>query len=104
MIEALTSTAIGLVYAFALNMLIAAAYDFPMTAKYSAILTFWMTVASVVRTYIVRRVFEWWPGFWKRLWCKHVYDFVDTTQGGQLTMRCAKCDHTVRDYYPSASE
>lgn len=98
--EAFMSTAVGLCYAFALNMLIAAAYGFPMTAKYSAILTFWMTVASVVRTYLMRRLFEWFPRWWKQFRCKHKYDFVDT-RGDALIQQCPLCDHCVTDEYPA---
>lgn len=96
--EALTSTAVGLVYAYSLNLLIAKAYGFPMTSTYSAILTFWMTVASVVRTYIMRRIFEWFPRWWKQFWCQHRYDFVETV-GEEVVQQCSKCDHCVIDKY-----
>jgi len=97
-VEALTSTLVGLVYAFSLNMLIAKAYGFPMTSKYSAILTFWMTLASIARTYVMRRFFEWVPRFWKRLWCNHSFDFIDTVDD-VIIQRCAHCEKVVKDRY-----
>ncbi len=101
LVEAFASTLVGLAYAFSLNMLIAAAYGFPMTAKYSAILTFWMTVASIVRTYCIRRIAEWLPRAWRQWRCQHRFGFVDTC-AGELIQECAYCEKRVRDFYPSA--
>ena len=98
LVEAFTSTAVGLVYAFSLNLLIAKAYGFPMTTEYSAILTFWMTVASIARTFVMRRIFEWIPRWWKSLWCHHDFDFVDT-QGDIMIQQCRHCEKVVKDRY-----
>jgi len=97
-VEALTSTLVGLVYAFSLNMLIAKAYGFPMTSKYSAILTFWMTVASIARTFVVRRFFEWVPRWWRQFWCNHSFDFVDTNDD-VIIQQCTHCEKVVQDRY-----
>lgn len=97
-VEALTSTLVGLLYAYSLNLLIAKAYGFPMTSRYSAILTFWMTVASIARTYVMRRVFEWFPRWWKSLWCDHEFDFLDT-QDDVMIQQCHHCQKIVKDRY-----
>lgn len=98
LVEAFTSTCVGLLYAYSLNLLIAKAYGFPMTSKYSAILTFWMTVASIARTFVMRRFFEWVPRFWKQLWCDHEFDFLDT-QDDVMIQQCHHCQKVVKDRY-----
>lgn len=98
-VEALVSTCVGLVYAFSLNLFIAHVYNAPMTARYSAILTFWMTIASVLRTYVMRRFFEWFPRWWRQLWCKHRFAFIDTTTDDEIVQECVLCEHRVKDTY-----
>jgi hypothetical protein len=60
--EALTSTVVGLLLAFAAMQAICWFYAIPMTYGNNVIITAWMTVISVVRSYVVRRAFnaEWW--------------------------------------------
>ncbi|MEN9589045.1 MAG: hypothetical protein RLZZ481_831 [Pseudomonadota bacterium] len=57
-IEAVTNTAVGLVISFAATAAICRVYDIPMTYEANAILTFWMTVLSIARSYVMRRVFN----------------------------------------------
>jgi hypothetical protein len=57
-IEAVTNTAVGLVISFAATAAICRVYDIPMTHQANAILTFWMTVLSIGRSYVMRRVFN----------------------------------------------
>jgi hypothetical protein len=54
--------------------LIAYRYDIPITARNNFILTAWMTVISVVRSYLLRRLFNRWHKFQERLpvwWILH---------------------------------
>lgn len=57
-IEAVVSTGVGLVVSFAATAAICKAYDIPMSTESNLILTFWMTVLSIARSYILRRVFN----------------------------------------------
>lgn len=59
LLEAVLNTAIGFVLSILATKLITAAYDIPMTWTHNAILTFWMTVLSVARSYVLRRFFNW---------------------------------------------
>lgn len=61
-IEALFNTAIGLVIAMVATQGICYAYDIPMSLHSNFILTFWMTVISVVRSFAVRRLFNRYRG------------------------------------------
>ena len=63
-IEAVFNTFIGLLVAFVAQAIIAWVYDIPVTYYHIGILTFWMTVISVLRTYVIRRI--WNSQFWKR--------------------------------------
>lgn len=63
LMEALFSTVLGLVVAVAATQFICHMYDIPMTMQSNLILTFWMTVMSIVRSYVVRRM--WNAEFWK---------------------------------------
>lgn len=61
--ESLFSTLVGLVLALIMMQAIAWAFSIPLEVKDNFTLTFWMTVLSVVRQYIVRRI-------WEPLWAK----------------------------------
>lgn len=63
MVEAVVNTAVGLVVAMLATAAICKAYGIPMSWENNVIITFWMTVISVVRSYILRRVFnaQWRP-------------------------------------------
>jgi len=70
LIEALFNTFIGLCIASVATMVICHAYHIPMSLKSNFILTFWMTIVSVIRGYVLRRLFnsEFWKGLrWKIL-------------------------------------
>ena len=62
--EAVVNTLIGLLVAMAAQSAIAWAYDIPLTVKQNAILVFWMTVISIGRSYLIRRL--WNSEFWRR--------------------------------------
>ena len=57
--EVVTSYAIGFVTALATQMLLARFYDMGTTAGQDVAITLIFTVVSVVRSYLVRRYFNW---------------------------------------------
>lgn len=61
--EAVVNTALGLVIAMVATAAICKAYAIPMTWENNFIITFWMTVLSVLRSYLLRRLFnaDWRP-------------------------------------------
>lgn len=63
--EAISNTLVGLVLASVLQMLICRLNHIPMSWTNNVILTGWMTVLSVVRSYVIRRV---WNTNWKLYW------------------------------------
>jgi len=63
-VEAIANTAVGYVIALVCMRIIMWAYDFPMGTRETSIVVMWMTVVSVLRGYLIRRM---WNGqFWKR--------------------------------------
>lgn len=75
LMEALFSTLLGLVVAVAATQFICYMYDIPMTMQSNLILTFWMTVLSIVRSYVVRRM--WNAEFWTMLPLRWEYRHID---------------------------
>jgi hypothetical protein len=57
-VEAITNTSVGLLIAFAAQWFICWVYGIKLTPHDNGIIVFWMTVLSVVRSYVVRRVFN----------------------------------------------
>jgi hypothetical protein len=99
-VEAVTGTLIGLCYAMPVQYGICVANGIPMTWHQNAIITFWMTVASVVRTYVLRRFFNWLPGWWKRIRCRHQYLFVEgDVYDDVFVHECRFCEHRVKDRF-----
>lgn len=64
MVEAVVNTAVGLVVAMLATAAICKSYGIPMSWENNVIITFWMTVISVVRSYVLRRLFNWWDNTW----------------------------------------
>lgn len=58
MVEAVVNTVVGLVIAMVATAAICKAYGIPMTWENNFIITFWMTVLSIVRSYLLRRIFN----------------------------------------------
>ena len=58
MVEAVVNTVVGLVISMVATAAICKAYGIPMTWENNFIITFWMTVLSVLRSYILRRLFN----------------------------------------------
>jgi len=58
LLEALVNVVVGLVISMVATWVICWYYDIPMTVTHNAILTFWMSVLSIVRSYVLRRVFN----------------------------------------------
>lgn len=58
MVEAVVNVIVGLVIALLATQLICKLYAIPMTWTDNGILTFWMTVLSIVRSYALRRLFN----------------------------------------------
>jgi hypothetical protein len=63
LVEAIANTLIGLAVAFAAQAVICWAYNIPLSASDNLIIVAWMTVISVVRSYVIRRA--WNSEFWK---------------------------------------
>ena len=62
MVEAVVNTVVGLGVAMVATAAICKAYGIPMTWENNFIITFWMTVISILRSYILRRMFN---GGWR---------------------------------------
>lgn len=58
LMEAVVSTLVGLAIAFAAQALIAWVYDMPLSVRDNFLLVFWMTVISVLRQYVIRRIWN----------------------------------------------
>lgn len=63
-VEAIANTIVGLLIAFFAQVAIAWVYDLQITYYDIGVLTFWMTVISVLRSYAIRRI--WNSEFWRR--------------------------------------
>lgn len=61
LMEAVTNTFAGLVFSFVIQKILNYTYDVEMSNGTAAWFVFWFTVASVVRSYVVRRL---WNGKW----------------------------------------
>lgn len=64
LVEAVVNTGVGIVIAFAAQWLICWFYSIPLSASDNAIIVGWMTVISVIRSYVIRRA--WNSEFWRR--------------------------------------
>lgn len=64
-IEALANTIVGFVFSFGIQKLLNLAYDVEMSNTVAVHFVFWFTVASIARSYFIRRV--WNSEFWKGL-------------------------------------
>lgn len=62
--ESIVNTIAGMILAMWVTALICWAYGIQMTWRNNFVITSWMTVFSVARGYLVRRVFN--SEFWKR--------------------------------------
>jgi hypothetical protein len=60
MVEAVVNTIVGLCVAMVATAGICKVYGIPMSWDNNFIITFWMTVLSVLRSYVLRRFFNWW--------------------------------------------
>ena len=81
MVEAVVNTVVGLGVAMVATAAICKAYGIPMTWENNFIITFWMTVLSVLRSYLLRRLFnaQWRPHLraWWAVARPRVLDFID---------------------------
>ena len=64
-IEACANTAAGYLLALVCMNLIMWAYDFPVSPAQTTIIVGWMTVVSVLRGYVIRRM--WNSRFWRNI-------------------------------------
>ena len=62
--EAVVNTVVGFFIAWVAQWVICWAYDIKMNNIEVTIVTFWMTVVSLVRLYVIRRM--WNKEFWRR--------------------------------------
>lgn len=60
LLEVLAGTVIGFILAFGAQHVLFIAYDVPVSHGVNAWIVSWMTLLSVVRSYILRRVGNWW--------------------------------------------
>ena len=58
LLEAVVNTIVGLIVAMIATAAICKAYGIPMTWENNFIITFWMTVISIARSYLLRRIFN----------------------------------------------
>lgn len=58
--EALANTLVGFLVATALNLIVLPLYGFDITVAQSMQVTVIFMIASILRSYSLRRVFEWW--------------------------------------------
>lgn len=58
LVEACVNTFAGLLFSFVIQKTLNHAYDVEMSNETAAHFVFWFTVASVARSYIVRRIFN----------------------------------------------
>ena len=57
-VEALTNTAVGFGLSLATNILIFPLYGIPVHLGSSIAITLWFTIISVIRSYVLRRIFN----------------------------------------------
>ena len=57
-IESVSGTVIGLVFSFIIQLIVYPILDIPVSVNQSLLLTSIFTIASVVRSYFVRRLFN----------------------------------------------
>lgn len=53
--EAVVSTFVGFLIAWVAQAIICWVHDIPLSGIQNAIIVFWMTILSIIRTYLVRR-------------------------------------------------
>ena len=58
LVEAVANTAVGFAIAVVVTQFICKVYNIPLTLESNTIITFWMTVVSVLRSYLMRRFFN----------------------------------------------
>lgn len=63
LLEAISNTAAGFLFSFLIQKTLNHAYDVNMSNETAAWFVFWFTVASVSRSYVIRRI---WNGRWKQ--------------------------------------
>lgn len=59
MIEAVVNILVGITVAFISNIVILGAYDTNLTISQNLGITLWMTFISLIRSYSLRRYFNW---------------------------------------------
>lgn len=64
LIESITNVAVGLGVALGANAIYFSVTNYEWTWKWMSMLIVWMTIISVIRSYLLRRFFNW-------LWIKY---------------------------------
>lgn len=66
--EAIVNTAIGFIISLCINYIVFPAYDIHVSLWSNIQIVFWFTLASVVRSYYIRRMWnaEWWRLLFKK--------------------------------------
>lgn len=56
--ESLINTGFGLILSVIFTQIICWFYNIPLTMENNLIITFWLTIISIIRGYIIRRLFN----------------------------------------------
>ena len=64
LLEACANTAAGFLFSYFIQLVLNHAYDVEMPNSTAAWFVFWFTVASIIRSYVIRRIAN--SEFWKR--------------------------------------
>jgi len=85
--EAFANTALGFVISFGVQKTLNYAYDVQMSNEIALWFVVWFTVASVARSYLLRRLWEmeWWKKV-RRIWKRRT--------GVSSTKACPECSST----------
>ena len=64
LIEACVNTIAGFLFSFVIQLILNKAYGVQMSSSVAAHFVFWFSIASVARSYLIRRLWE--NKFWRR--------------------------------------
>ena len=93
-IEAMANTAAGFIFSFAIQKILNYFYGVHMSNETAAWFVFWFTIASVARSYIIRRL--WNAEFWKTWIARWRYRKIDPDLcccGSQIGEGGSICGH-----------
>lgn len=105
LLEAISNTVLGYVIAITVMTWLYKVYDVPITPSQVVQITAIMTVVSILRGYLLRRMYNAWPRLrrWLKLvWLKHRYRHIDPEVcccGGYVGKGCQMgCCRSAKEY------